>query len=855
MMKKIVVVLLAISFNLFGVFNSPVSNLIEQPSFEEKIVYSLNDYSDYSINETQNNNLTDDVFLTLQYSTDFTCEHTNISNDFELQQHRDELCEYYTNYNNAIIDDLDLIDCEEVYSSQYGPFIVYKYDTIDELYEHDFDVLKDKDTFFLEKVYIEDQIYQDMANRNTVSSGAYDFQDALEDIGISGVKEFDGSGIKIGSIESGIPSNYINLSGVEYETFGATQKSHAFETSSIYASNAGIANGASIYFAALSNHSFNECVDWLISKGVNIINRSNGAPTGQYTADSAYADYIVKETKVTFVVSAGNSGNTNKIGSPSTGVNVISVASNDSNLSISDFSSAGLKSAETTKLLKPTLTAPGGGIANVDNISYRLSGTSYSAPMVTGVVALLMDEYDDLKYHPETVINLLCNTSTYISGQSEEIDYDAGYGLVNYERARNAYANTYNFVLTSIASENELVFSKDITLNIGKTINANVTTLYNSYFSTPTGSPTVSGIDFSNFKIQLINRNTNTVVVESSCESNFSYLNYTNGNSQNNLFTIKVILDGSKYSSNFEYCSFIYAITTELTANLNIGNNYLDECPTFSWFISTENSNFNYSGFDLVFLNTSGQEILRKNNITTTSGTGQYTLTESEWADIISVYGRTYYAYIVARQPFSYTTGNYCSGLTGFTEPDDFNNKVQIKPNEWGFEPQYFFESNKAGHTTTTITDHGLTITTERLRCGYIENSYVILSPKRENAGLAYLELTFDQPVYSYMFGITLWSNNEGLNSSTCTAVVEVMDENGNWAVDFDLFNDLPNGFSVRTQQVDRYEVAHPEGIYGIRFVMTAPATGDRNKGRLCIDDIVLNTDPNDLWFISTFYE
>ena len=110
MMKKIVVVLLAISFNLFGVFNSPVSNLIEQPSFEEKIVYSLNDYSDYSINETQNNNLTDDVFLTLQYSTDFTCEHTNISNDFELQQHRDELCEYYTNYNNAIIDDLDLID-------------------------------------------------------------------------------------------------------------------------------------------------------------------------------------------------------------------------------------------------------------------------------------------------------------------------------------------------------------------------------------------------------------------------------------------------------------------------------------------------------------------------------------------------------------------------------------------------------------------------------------------------------------------------------------------------------------------------------------------------------------------------
>lgn len=290
-------------------------------------------------------------------------------------------------------------------------------------------------------------------------------------------------------------------------------------------------------------------------------------------------------------------------------------------------------------------------------------------------------------------------------------------------------------------------------------------------------------------------------------------------------------------------------------SDLTISNNYLDECPTFSWFTYMGSSNLNYDSFDLVFLNPRGQEILRKNNIITTGSTGQYTLTESEWADIISVYGRTYYAYIVARQTLSYISGDYCSELHEFTEPDDFNNKVQIKPNEWGFEPQYFFESNKEGHTSTTITDHGLTITTERLRCGYIENSYVILSPKRQDAGLAYLELTFDQPVYSYMFGITLWSNNEGLNSTDCTAIVEVMDENGNWTVDWDLFRDLPNGFSIKTQQVNRYETACREGIYGIRFVMTSPATGDRNKGRLCIDDIILNTDPNDLKFISTFYE
>lgn len=290
-------------------------------------------------------------------------------------------------------------------------------------------------------------------------------------------------------------------------------------------------------------------------------------------------------------------------------------------------------------------------------------------------------------------------------------------------------------------------------------------------------------------------------------------------------------------------------------SNITISNNYLDECPTFTWSTDMGSDYLHYNNFDLVFLNPMGQEVLRKNNIITTGETGSYTLTKSEWASIISVYGRTYYAYIVARQTLSFTSGNYYSELFEFSEPDDFNRKVQIKPNEWGFEPQYFFESNKEGHTTTTITDHGLTINTNRLRCGYIENSYVILSPKRENAGKAYLELYFDKPVYSYMFGITLWSNKEGLSSADCTAVVEVMDANGNWSIDMDLFRDLPNGFSIKTQQIDRYEIACRNGIYGLRFVMTSPATGDRNKGRLCLDDIVLNTDPNDLWFISTFYE
>lgn len=64
-----------------------------------------------------------------------------------------------------------------------------------------------------------------------------------------------------------------------------------------------------------------------------------------------------------------------------------------------------------------------------------------------------MDEVSE-KYHPENVMNLLCNTTTYILGQTDEIDHDAGYGLVNYARARNAYSNSVNFTLTNYTVAN-----------------------------------------------------------------------------------------------------------------------------------------------------------------------------------------------------------------------------------------------------------------------------------------------------------------------------------------------------------------------------------------------------------------
>lgn len=283
------------------------------------------------------------------------------------------------------------------------------------------------------------------------------------------------------------------------------------------------------------------------------------------------------------------------------------------------------------------------------------------------------------------------------------------------------------------------------------------------------------------------------------------------------------------------------------------GGDYVDVRPTFTWSAFMGSQLMRYNEFDLVFLNANKTLIFKKEHIQTSGLVNvSYTLTEFEWVTLTGGLGSRYYVYFVARETTNFVSGNYESRHFSFDKPTDFLNKPQIKANEWGFEPQYFFETNKWKQTSIPVTDHGLTITHDRLRCGYIENSYVVLSPRRQNAGLAYLTMSFDIPVYSYLFSTALWSSNEGLSASDSTAVIEVMDEYGNWAEDFDLLNDV--NLPIRTQNFYRCAVYHHEGIYGLRFVLTSQAVGNNNKGRLCLDDFVFSIDPNDMYFTNTNY-
>ena len=89
------------------------------------------------------------------------------------------------------------------------------------------------------------------------------------------------------------------------------------------------------------------------------------------------------------------------------------------------------------------------------------------------------------------------------------------------------------------------------------------------------------------------------------------------------------------------------------------------ETPSFSWTPNGTSSTYPNNRFDLIFLNTSGSEVLRVENIITTS----YTLSEEEWSTVLCSYGLNYYVIVVAHQTASPVTGGYYSAMLQVAKP------------------------------------------------------------------------------------------------------------------------------------------------------------------------------------------
>ncbi|MFE7586282.1 type VII secretion-associated serine protease mycosin [Streptomyces gardneri] len=169
-----------------------------------------------------------------------------------------------------------------------------------------------------------------------------------------------------------------------------------------------------------------KAIDWAVAKGAHVINISQDT-TQTLEADSPMAVSIAKaiQKKIVVVASAGNDGMDGELKNtyPAAFPGVLAVASSDRNNERAAFSQPGTFVGVAAPGVDMVSTVPGGGQC-VDN------GTSFSAPYVAGVAALLKAKYPD--WSAAQIVTRIEQTAVRsINGRDNYI----GWGVVDPVRA------------------------------------------------------------------------------------------------------------------------------------------------------------------------------------------------------------------------------------------------------------------------------------------------------------------------------------------------------------------------------------------------------------------------------------
>lgn len=197
--------------------------------------------------------------------------------------------------------------------------------------------------------------------------------------------------------------------------------------------------------------------------GVTVINfsaGSTGAVAATYGSNEQEIDQVIQNTGVSLICAVGNSGNF--ISTPANCFNVIAVGNvntknYDGSLVTSELYSmantSAYNEASTTISNKPDIVAPGENIAcRTSNGIYAASGTSFAAPLVTGVIAQILQTDETLsEYRTRAKVILLAGADPKVisttgndpaySTDSTYIREKSGVGMVNAINAINIAEN------------------------------------------------------------------------------------------------------------------------------------------------------------------------------------------------------------------------------------------------------------------------------------------------------------------------------------------------------------------------------------------------------------------------------
>jgi hypothetical protein len=357
--------------------------------------------------------------------------------------YRSDVRDFYANCSSSIETDIKNYALVQ-HSSAYSPFIIVKtnYKNLDYLINKEavvfLRILPDQYTF----------TPQGIPTGSESTSGDHEFMNTTGILDVKQEYSVHGTGVTIGIYDGGaIDENHVEFDSKtiigNIGTTSGTNYQHANDVGMIASGDtSGVADNSDLIVRGIVDSSpagFYSDIEDIITDGADVINMSlmldsseDGVTYGEYDTADVMADYLIQNSKVLIVKSAGNRGdrffeadNDNFITTPGLGRNVITVGSTSPDgKELSTFSS--FREDTTNDGEKPTILAPGGqqftetdpllwfntytnaelylpnGMLTIPRI-----GTSFSAPQVTGAVALMFEEKPSLLTSPERVINLL----------------------------------------------------------------------------------------------------------------------------------------------------------------------------------------------------------------------------------------------------------------------------------------------------------------------------------------------------------------------------------------------------------------------------------------------------------------
>lgn len=605
-MKKIktLIFIILLIFILFKI-NSNVSANSNSQNNNEKIsyeIYAEQNYYSYMNNNAfvQNINSDDSILVYYELNYDYSeftycnnCTINTVNNNItELNIYRSNI-RYYTYQENAQLIRLHPELSEKAYFSFYSPFLCSTYENLAN-YLSDYEYINSitNNDFIIHTYIIQLNNYDNVCCETTDNQSIeFDFEDVKIDVGVDNTM-YSGTNIGIGileydkvnsitnlidkfayvnpyyeycfnnSIEYNLEDRFLDFDEIDLTDFN----NHTLDVALIAGSKNGIATNCKLYSSNITD--FISDLDWFCSSDVVLVNCSFGISQNGYLFLDKVFDFYSEKLGMIFVSASGNDGNLPNeesfVGSPASANNVISVGSYNVNNEISSTTAT-----SAINPIKPLILAPGEGIYGmnefqpIDSSNY-LNGTSFAAPIVSGIIVLILEEFPELIGHPEIIISCLAISSTRLNGNDDLFDHYKGFGKINYIKLREIIESNYKRIYCDSAlNSGDSIEYFEVFLSQNERIEL-CSCILSHYLFVDNSCHFVNSSAFYNCKnylIEIIDITTNVVL--KSCENdsfNIAYMEYTNFSSRKKIGIRIKLLEERIYGDEPDVGSIAYSI-------------------------------------------------------------------------------------------------------------------------------------------------------------------------------------------------------------------------------------------------------------------------------------------------------